>query len=153
MSEREQLRLDRYKKYHLPTFSVLASEDAHGFLEECHRILGTMGIVESSAIAFTTFQLKVAAYQWWQSYMLGSPAEAASLTLAYFSNMFLREFIPQSLRDTWRVEFEQLCQGSMTVSEYAVQFNDLSRHAPALVATVRERVHRFIEGLNPRIRF
>ncbi|XP_070054971.1 uncharacterized protein [Nicotiana tomentosiformis] len=66
--------------------------------------------------------------------------------------MFLREYVPQSLKDAWRVEFEQLPQGAMTVSEYAVQFSDLARHASALVATVRERVRRFIEGLNPIIR-
>lgn len=40
----------------------------------------------------------------------------------------------------------------MTVSEYAVHFSELDRHAPALVATVRERVRRFIEGLHPSIR-
>ncbi|XP_070054189.1 uncharacterized protein [Nicotiana tomentosiformis] len=41
----------------------------------------------------------------------------------------------------------------MSVSEYAVTFNDLSRHAPTLVSTVRERICRFIEGLNDGIRF
>ena len=41
----------------------------------------------------------------------------------------------------------------MIVSEYAVRFSDLARHAPALVATVREQVRQFIEGLNPSIRF
>ncbi|XP_070036765.1 uncharacterized protein [Nicotiana tomentosiformis] len=66
--------------------------------------------------------------------------------------MFLTEYIPQSLRDAWHAEFEQLRQVSMTVLEYAVHFSDLARHAPALVATVRERVHRFIEGLHPSIR-
>nr|XP_009801827.1 PREDICTED: uncharacterized protein LOC104247494 [Nicotiana sylvestris] len=40
----------------------------------------------------------------------------------------------------------------MTVSEYKVRFSDLARHAPALVPTVRERVHRFIKGLHPSIR-
>uniref|UniRef100_A0A1U7XYF8 Uncharacterized protein LOC104242574 n=1 Tax=Nicotiana sylvestris TaxID=4096 RepID=A0A1U7XYF8_NICSY len=59
--------------------------------------------------------------------------------------MFLREFAPQSLRDAWSAEFEQLLQGTMSVSEYAVRFSDLSRHAPTLVSTVRERVCRFIE--------
>ncbi|XP_070056645.1 uncharacterized protein [Nicotiana tomentosiformis] len=41
----------------------------------------------------------------------------------------------------------------MTVSKYVVRFNELSRHAPALVSTVRERVYRFIEGFNHNIRF
>ncbi|XP_070032950.1 uncharacterized protein [Nicotiana tomentosiformis] len=65
--------------------------------------------------------------------------------------MFLREYVPHSLRDAWRVEFEQLHQGSMAVSEYAVYFSRLARHAMALVAKVRERVRRFIEGLHPSI--
>ncbi|XP_070056773.1 uncharacterized protein [Nicotiana tomentosiformis] len=39
------------------------------------------------------------------------------------------------------------------MSEYAVRFSELSKHAPALISTVRERVHRFIEGLNYYIRF
>ncbi|XP_070053324.1 uncharacterized protein [Nicotiana tomentosiformis] len=119
-SEEEQLRLERFKKYDPPTFSCLASESAHGFLEECHRILRTMGIVETSGVVFTTFQLIGAAYQWWRAYEL---------------------------------EFEQLRQGSMTMSEYTVRFSDLDRHELALVATVRERVRRFIERLNPCIRF
>ncbi|XP_070042756.1 uncharacterized protein [Nicotiana tomentosiformis] len=41
----------------------------------------------------------------------------------------------------------------MTISDYAVRFSDLFRHAPAFVATVREGVRRFIERLNPGIRF
>jgi len=40
----------------------------------------------------------------------------------------------------------------MNVTEYAVRLSDLARHAPALVATVRERVRWFIEGLHPSIR-
>ncbi|XP_070003411.1 uncharacterized protein [Nicotiana sylvestris] len=40
----------------------------------------------------------------------------------------------------------------MTVLEYAIRYTRLVRHAPTLVATVRERVHRFIEGLIPSIR-
>ena len=79
-SEEEQLRLARFKKYDPPTFSGLASESAQGFLEDCHRILRTMGIVETSGVVFTTFQLREAAYQWWWAYELGSPAELASLT-------------------------------------------------------------------------
>ncbi|XP_070004696.1 uncharacterized protein [Nicotiana sylvestris] len=151
-SEEEQLRLERYKKYDPPTFSGLASESAQGFLEKCHRILHTMGIVEMSGVAFTTFQLRGVAYQWWRAYELGSPTELVSLTWVQFSEMFLREFIPHSLWDAWHVEFEQLCQGTMSVSEYAVRFNDLDRHAAILVSTVRERVRRFIEGHHPNIR-
>ncbi|XP_070044577.1 uncharacterized protein [Nicotiana tomentosiformis] len=42
-------------------------------------------------------------------------------------------------------------QCTMSMSEYAVRLSNLARHAPSLVATVRERVRRFIEGLHPCI--
>ncbi|XP_070032719.1 uncharacterized protein [Nicotiana tomentosiformis] len=38
-------------------------------------------------------------------------------------------------------------RGTRTVSEYAIRFSELARHVPISVPTVRERVHRFIEGL------
>nr|XP_009768035.1 PREDICTED: uncharacterized protein LOC104219099 [Nicotiana sylvestris] len=66
--------------------------------------------------------------------------------------MLLREFVPQSLRDAWCVEFKQLRQGTMSVSEYAIRFSDLSIHSPSLVSTIRERVRRFIEGFHPSLR-
>ncbi|XP_070034947.1 uncharacterized protein [Nicotiana tomentosiformis] len=106
-----------------------------------------MDIVEVSGVVFTTFQLSGAAYRWWQGYEEGRLADADPLTWAQFSEMFLREFVPQTLRDAWCIEFEQLCQDTMTVSEYAIRFSELSRHAPTLVPIVRERVRRFIEGL------
>ncbi|XP_070036220.1 uncharacterized protein [Nicotiana tomentosiformis] len=111
-----------------------------------------MGVAETSGVFFTTFQLRGATYQWWRTYELNSPAEAASLTWTQFSDMFLREYVPQSLKNAWRAEFEQLRQGAMNMLEYVVRLSDLAKHAPALVATVRERVHQFIEGLNPNIR-
>ncbi|XP_070012471.1 uncharacterized protein [Nicotiana sylvestris] len=57
-SNDEQWRLERFKKYDPSVFSGLASDDALGFLEQCYRILRTMGISESSGVSFTTFQLR-----------------------------------------------------------------------------------------------
>ncbi|XP_070002335.1 uncharacterized protein [Nicotiana sylvestris] len=150
--EEEERRLERYKKYHPPTFSGLALEDDQGFMEEFHHILRTMGIAESSGVSFTSFQLRGATYQWRRAYELDSPAKAYSLTWTQFSDIFLREYVPQSLRDAWRAKFEQLRQGVMTVSEYAVHLSDLATHAPTLVFIVRERVYRFIKGIHLSIR-
>ncbi|XP_070032468.1 uncharacterized protein [Nicotiana tomentosiformis] len=111
-----------------------------------------MGIVEVSGVAFTIFQLSGAVYQWWQAYEEGRPADAALLTWAHFLEIFLREFVPQTLCDAWRTEFEQLHQGTISVAEYAIRFSELSRHALALVSTIRERVRRFIEGLSYGLR-
>ncbi|XP_070006770.1 uncharacterized protein [Nicotiana sylvestris] len=119
-SEDEQWRLERFKKYKPPVFSGLALDNALGFLEECHRILDTMCILGFSGVSFTAFQLRGAAYQWWRTFELDSPVEATSPTWTQFSDMFLREFVPQSLKDAWSAVFEHLRQGTMTVLEYVV---------------------------------
>jgi len=41
----------------------------------------------------------------------------------------------------------------MTVTEYAMSFTELSRHAHALVSIVRERVCKFNEGFGYSLRF
>ncbi|XP_070037032.1 uncharacterized protein [Nicotiana tomentosiformis] len=81
------------------------------------------------------------------------PVDAAPLTLTQFSEIFFREFVHQTLRNAWRIEFELLHQGTMIVLQYIIRFSELSLHAPILVSTVRERVHRFIEGLSYGLRF
>ncbi|XP_070038033.1 uncharacterized protein [Nicotiana tomentosiformis] len=81
-----------------------------------------MGIVEVSGVTFTIFKLSGAAYQWWQVYEEGRPANATPPTRAQFSEIFLKEFAPHTLRDAWCTEFERLRQGTMTVSEYAIRF-------------------------------
>ncbi|XP_070011414.1 uncharacterized protein [Nicotiana sylvestris] len=151
-SKDEHRRLERFKKYEPHVFSGLASDDALGFLEKFHCIICAMGISGSRGVSFTAFQLQGVAYEWWRTYKLDSPDEAASLTWTQFSDMFLREFVPQSLWDAWRAEFEHLRQGTMTVLEYVIRYTSLARHALALVSSVCERVRRFIKGLIPSIR-
>lgn len=114
----------------------MASEGAQGFLEECHRILRTMGIMEMSGVGFNMFQLRGAAYQWWRVYDMGIPADVAPLSWAQFLEMFLRELVPQSFgmhgARSLSSYARALCQ-----LEYAVRFSGLARHAPVLVATIR----------------
>ncbi|XP_070046911.1 uncharacterized protein [Nicotiana tomentosiformis] len=152
-SEEEQKRLERFKKYFPLTFSGVASEDAQSFLDQCHHILCTMGIMELSGVALTTFQLTELVYRWWQVYEESRPAGTVPLTRTQFTDLFLRELVPQTLRDALCTEFEKLHQGTMIVHEYATRFPELSIHASALVSTVRERVNRFIEGLIYDLRF
>ncbi|XP_070039787.1 uncharacterized protein [Nicotiana tomentosiformis] len=58
----------------------------------------------------------------------------------------LERVCSQSLWDALRVEFKQLHQSTMTVSKYTVRFSKVSRYAPTLVSTARERVYRGWSG-------
>ena len=37
----------------------------------------------------------------------------------------------------------------MSVREYSLQFNSLARYAPNVVATMKDRVHRYVDRLDP----
>lgn len=49
------------------------------------------------------------------------------------------------------MEFQELKQEQMTVSQYEVKFTQLSRYAGKLVSKEKERTKRFVRGLKPQI--
>ncbi|XP_070049039.1 uncharacterized protein [Nicotiana tomentosiformis] len=106
------------------------------------------GVVPVQPVILVQPELSGAAYQWWKVHEEGRPDDAIPPTWAQFSEICLKAFVPQTLRDAWHTEFERLCQGTMTVSEYAIRFGEFSLYVPILVPTVRERVRRFIVGLD-----
>ena len=46
------------------------------------------------------------------------------------------------------MEFINLKQGSMSVREYALKFNQLSKYAPQLVAELRSRMNKFVSRVS-----
>lgn len=60
---------------------------------------------------------------------------------------FLNLFFPLELREAKLVEFMNLKQGGMSVREYALKFNQLSKYAPHLVANFRSRMNKFVMGV------
>ncbi|XP_070032343.1 uncharacterized protein [Nicotiana tomentosiformis] len=153
MSDEEQKRLERFGRLSPPEFSGVESEDAHDFLDRCQQILRMPIILETSGVSFTNFQLSGEAFKWWETYELSRPASIAPLTWNEFSVLFLEKFVPQTHREELRRQFEQLCLEGMSVTQYEMRFTELALHAIWFVPTERERIRRFIDGLNYRLRF
>ncbi|XP_070046132.1 uncharacterized protein [Nicotiana tomentosiformis] len=129
MPEDEQRRLERFGRLQPLFFSGAEGEDAHGFLDRCHRILHTEGILETNGVSFTTFQFSGAAFSWWEAYERCRPVSIAPLTWKQFSILFLENFVPQSRREELCREFEQPHQGDMSVMQYEMRFSELDRNA------------------------
>ncbi|XP_070044880.1 uncharacterized protein [Nicotiana tomentosiformis] len=142
MIDDEHRRLERFGRLQPPSFSGAESEDVQGFLDRCHRILRTSGILETSGVLFTTFQFTGAAFTWW----------AAPHTWQEFSVLFLEKYMLQSRREELHRQFGQLRQDDMTVTQYEMRFYELAHHAVWLVPTNRERIRRFIDGLTFQLR-
>ena len=75
----------------------------------------------------------------------------APYTWEDFKRIFYERYFPQSIRFQKFREFDRLEQGSMTVAQYAMKFEELSRYAPTLIADERVRARKFENGLRGRI--
>ncbi|XP_070044860.1 uncharacterized protein [Nicotiana tomentosiformis] len=152
MSSEALLRLDKFTKLFPVHFSGIPSEDSHNYLDCCHEVLRNMGIVETNGVDFAVFQMTGSAKRWWRDYTLTRPVGSPALTWEKFSRLYLDKFLPITLREDYRRQFEHLQRGSMTVTQYESHFVDLTRHALPLLPTEGERARRFTEGLTHPIR-
>ncbi|XP_070055008.1 uncharacterized protein [Nicotiana tomentosiformis] len=116
MNNEEQKRLERFGRLHPPSFSGTKSEDALDFLDRCQWIVRTSGILETSGVSFTTFQLIVAAFRWWETYERSRPVGAAPLTWHAFSELFLEKFVPQTRSEKLCRKFDYLRQEDLSVT-------------------------------------
>lgn len=63
--------------------------------------------------------------------------------MGVFKFEFEKKYILNVVRDCKASEFVQLVQGSMTVSKYEAKFSELSRYAPQIISTEKEKTRKF----------
>ena len=61
---------------------------------------------------------------------------------------FLERFFPIELREAKSQEFMNLRQGNITVQEYGIRFNTLSRYTTHMVAESRAQMNMFLYGVS-----
>ncbi|XP_060182350.1 uncharacterized protein LOC132612017 [Lycium barbarum] len=120
------------------------------FIDHCEKILSTLGLKETHGVEFTTFLFSGSAESWWISIRRGGQVGLPPITWSEFLALFKDRFIPLRKQDDMRRQFNNLRQGTMTVTEYEAKFTDLSRYVPYLVEDPREKVRRFVDGLEHR---
>ncbi|XP_058216793.1 uncharacterized protein LOC131327666 [Rhododendron vialii] len=109
-------------------------------------ILRTLGITQDGdRVALITYQLKGEAHYWWD--LMEATHVIATMTFAEFETLFLDKYFPTPLRLAKEQEFLNLKQGTMTVTQYAAKFEELSRYAQTAVATEDKKARRFEWGL------
>ena len=69
------------------------------------------------------------------------------MTWQLFQDAFLDKFFPLEMREAKIEEFMNLRQGSMTVKEYCLRFNQLSKYAPSMMADSRTIMSKFVTGV------
>jgi hypothetical protein len=92
-------------------------------------------------------QLVGPAADWWDAY-LEAHEEPETINWQEFKNNFRSHHVSLGVMKLNKKEFEDLTQGSMTVSEYVTRFTQLSCYAPDNVDTDEKKQDWFLNGLN-----
>ncbi|XP_070025637.1 uncharacterized protein [Nicotiana sylvestris] len=127
--------LDRFTKIFTTTYDGSSSKDPQDYLDNCHKVLQNMGIVETNGVDFVAFRLSGSAKTWWREYCLSRPSGSPTLTWVQFSQLFLEKFLPITQREDYRRQFERLQQGSMTVTQYKTRLIALAHHDLIILPT------------------
>jgi hypothetical protein len=101
---------------------------------------------------FASHQLKGPAADWWDAYVKAHE-EPESINWQEFKNSFRSNHVPLGMMKLKKKEFEDLKQGSMTVSEYVTHFTQLSCYAPDNVDTNKKKQDWFLNGMNDGIAY
>jgi hypothetical protein len=96
-------------------------------------------------------QLEGPAADWWDSYV-EAHEEPKSINWQEFKNSFRSHHVPLGVMKL-KKGFEDLKQGSMSVSEYVTRFTQLSCYAPYNMDTNEKKQDWFLNGLNDSLAY
>jgi len=131
--------LETFMRNHPPTFKGRYDPDgAQEWLKEVERIFGVMQCNEAQMVRFGTHMLAEEADDWWVSTRPLLENGAEGVTWVVFRREFLCRYFPDDVRRKKEIEFLELKQGDMSVTEYAAKFVELAKFYPHYNAETAE---------------
>ncbi|XP_009762902.1 uncharacterized protein [Nicotiana sylvestris] len=106
-----------------------------------------MKFVRLESPVFTAYQLKDIADLWFKGIEKIRPEDAPPMVWVEFKKIFIKKWLPPGVRAALAILFENLKQDTMTVLEYSIKFEKLSRYVPHLIPTKDEKIDCFARGL------
>ncbi|XP_052735562.1 uncharacterized protein LOC128197546 [Vigna angularis] len=120
--------LENFLQHHPAKFCGNTSADeADQWFRDMERIFNAKNCPEENRLAYTEYLLSGEASHWWTSTRTLLERSGTPITWNLFKKKFYAEYSLDSVRFTKEVEFLQLVQGGMSVTEYADKFKHLIR--------------------------
>jgi hypothetical protein len=139
-------RLGDFQHTKPPTFSHFVEPmDADDWLKTIEKKLQVVQCNNREKVLLASHQLTGPAADWWDAYV-EAHEEPDTINWNEFTLAFRSHHIHQGVIKL-KKEFQDLKQGSMTVSEYVNHFMQLSRYAPNDVDTDEKKQECFLNGL------
>ena len=119
----EARMLETFLRNHHPTFKGRYDPDgAQTWLKEIERVFRVRQCTEVQKVSFGTHVLAEEADDWWIGLLPILEQDGAEVTWAVFKRDFLDRYFLEDVREKKEIEFLELKQGTMSVTEYAAKF-------------------------------
>ena len=144
--------LDRFLKRNPSTFTGGHDhEKARLWIQELEKLFEALQMPDNQKVVCAVYMLREEAENWWENTRPRLVIGGAAITWAIFRENFLGKYFPESVRNQKIQEFLNLKQGNMTISEYAVKFEELTRYFPYYdtLPDERQKCVKFESGLKP----
>jgi hypothetical protein len=120
---------------------------ADDWLKAIEKKLQVVQCMNRERVLFVAHQLVGPAADWWDVYV-EAHEEPETINWQEFRNSFRTHHVPLGVMKLKKKEFEDLKQGSMSVSEYVTRLTQLSLYAPKNVDMDEKKQDWFLNGLN-----
>jgi hypothetical protein len=121
--------------------------DADDWLQMVEKKLQVVQCNNGEKVLLASHQLIGPASDWWDAYV-EAHEEPESINWNELKMAFRSHHVPQGVIKFKKKEFQNLKQGSMTVSEYVTRFTQLSHYAPNDMNTDEKKQECFLNGLD-----
>ncbi|XP_021902536.1 uncharacterized protein LOC110818081 [Carica papaya] len=142
--------IERDKRVNLVSFAGASTfYEAKNWLKMTEKSFRVLGMTNEQKVILATFMLKGEAEYWWEVNQTTLPTP---ITWEHFLEVFNAKYFLDHIHHQKEVEFAQLTQESLSVTDYARRFTKLSCYSPEIIYNERKMAQRFQWGLHPKIR-
>ncbi|XP_043710389.1 uncharacterized protein LOC122659330 [Telopea speciosissima] len=117
------------------------------WIRELEKNFTLLNLTDAQKVVCATYQLQGKVDDWWQFAHRIKERDGQPLTWARSQEVFYKKYFPTSLRQRKEEEFLTLEQHNLSVMDYELKFEDLSKFAPHLVDTEERKARQFERGL------
>lgn len=100
---------------------------AQVWLEEIEKIFRVMEYSDAQKVMFLTHMLAEEAEYWWDNARQGLEVAGSEITWENFMIEFLDKYFLVDVRSKKEIEFLELKQGNMTIDDYVMKFEEMTR--------------------------
>ncbi|XP_050874961.1 uncharacterized protein LOC127078558 [Lathyrus oleraceus] len=121
----------KFQRNNPPTFKGRYDPDgARTWIREIERIFRVIDCYEVQKVWFGTHMFAEEVDDWWINTRQALDVAAEVVTWVVFRRQFLRKYFREYIRRKKEIEFLELKQGNLSVTEYAARFVELAKFYP-----------------------